>query len=175
MPVPWPKRLYPDARCIDEPDLEKTSVGAHFDSLAQFHFYRARYYHPQLGRFLSKDPELYMDGLNAYEYGRSNPPEYSDPSGTGFINCCKALEELAKAVARLVERTAEAVNPNAGHIRALKGAVQRVKNALGTVVNNCGAAAGAAALIAAAEAAIQAAEQIIQQWQQSGEPIPVPP
>lgn len=37
---------------------------------------------PTLGRFLERDPEEYVDGLNAYEYERSNPLKYVDPMGT---------------------------------------------------------------------------------------------
>ena len=42
---------------------------------------RARYYHPGLGRFTSKDPIGWSGGQNLYEYCSSNPLLYSDPNG----------------------------------------------------------------------------------------------
>ena len=47
--------------------------------------YRARYYHPALGRFISADPLVPEPGnpqaLNRYAYVRNNPLKYTDPSG----------------------------------------------------------------------------------------------
>jgi RHS repeat-associated protein len=42
---------------------------------------RHRYYHPLLGRWMSRDPLGYVDGMNAYEYCRSIPALLNDPSG----------------------------------------------------------------------------------------------
>jgi len=38
-------------------------------------------YHPRLGRFLQRDPAEYVDGLNLYNYTRSNPVVLTDPTG----------------------------------------------------------------------------------------------
>jgi len=47
--------------------------------------YRARYYHPALGRFISADPLVPEPGnpqaLNRYAYVTNNPLRYTDPSG----------------------------------------------------------------------------------------------
>src|SRR6266436_2199376 len=46
------------------------------------YFYRARYYNPQLGRFISEDPIGYQgNSVNLYEYGYDNPTNLIDPSG----------------------------------------------------------------------------------------------
>jgi RHS repeat-associated protein len=42
---------------------------------------RNRYYDYYTGRWLTHDPLGYVDGMNLYEYGRSNPPNRLDPSG----------------------------------------------------------------------------------------------
>ena len=43
------------------------------------YYYGARYYDPELGRFISADPIL--DGLNRYTYVHCNPIKYVDPFG----------------------------------------------------------------------------------------------
>lgn len=44
-------------------------------------FYRARYYHPGIGRFVSEDPLGPVGGLNLYTYVRGNPINFRDPAG----------------------------------------------------------------------------------------------
>jgi RHS repeat-associated protein len=43
------------------------------------YYYHARYYDPDLGRFLQGDTVL--DGINRYAYGYNNPIVYNDPTG----------------------------------------------------------------------------------------------
>lgn len=42
---------------------------------------RARWYHPSLGRFISRDPMGYVDGGNLYAFVRDMPLSFVDPSG----------------------------------------------------------------------------------------------
>ena len=44
-------------------------------------FAEARYYHPTLGRFINRDPNEYVDGLNLYNYTGNNPIILTDPMG----------------------------------------------------------------------------------------------
>ena len=42
---------------------------------------RARMYNPTMGRFLQRDPIGHVDGMNLYQYVRSTPATYVDPTG----------------------------------------------------------------------------------------------
>jgi len=53
---------------------------------------RFRYYHPTLGTWTARDSE-YFDGLNLYEYAKSQPSRLRDPSGL-------LVSEFVKAVKR---------------------------------------------------------------------------
>jgi len=44
-------------------------------------YYRARYYDPHLGRFISEDPIRLLAGLNFYPYVKDNPVNWKDASG----------------------------------------------------------------------------------------------
>jgi len=45
------------------------------------YYYRARYYSPQLQRFISEDPIKLVGGVNAHAYVGGNPLRYTDPLG----------------------------------------------------------------------------------------------
>ena len=55
-------------------------TGQQYDDLTGQYYLRARYYNPELGRFMQED--VYQgDGLNLYAYCSNNPVVYYDPSG----------------------------------------------------------------------------------------------
>lgn len=67
---------------------EKSLVGNSFlftgkflDIETGFYYFRARYYSPQMGRFITRDPSGYTEGLNLYQYVLSNPINRIDPTG----------------------------------------------------------------------------------------------
>ena len=53
-----------------------------FDSESSLEYYRARYYDPQIGRFLSEDPISFSGGNNFYAYVYNSPVRLVDPTGT---------------------------------------------------------------------------------------------
>jgi RHS repeat-associated protein len=44
-------------------------------------YYRARYYDPKVGRFISEDPIGFNGGMNFYAYVEDNPVNFVDPDG----------------------------------------------------------------------------------------------
>ena len=49
------------------------------------YFYRARYYSPQFGRFVSEDPIGFRGGTDLYQYTNDNPVDFRDPLGRDTI------------------------------------------------------------------------------------------
>ena len=48
-------------------------------------YYRSRYYHPMLQRFIKEDPTRFDAGLNFYSYVQNNPLKFTDPLGLDVI------------------------------------------------------------------------------------------
>ena len=48
-------------------------TGREYDKETGLYYYRARYYNPQIGRFLQTDPVGYGAGMNLYRYCDNNP------------------------------------------------------------------------------------------------------
>jgi RHS repeat-associated protein len=68
-------------------------TGRQLDEETGLYFYRARYYDSLKGRFLERDPLGYIDGMNLYEYVRSRPTRFTDPSGRRIV--CGGLSGFA--------------------------------------------------------------------------------
>jgi RHS repeat-associated protein len=54
-------------------------TGKQYDQDTGLYYYNARFYDPELGRFLNSDAA--RDGVNWYEYVRDNPLRFDDPTG----------------------------------------------------------------------------------------------
>jgi RHS repeat-associated protein len=50
------------------------------------YYYRARYYNPNWGRFISEDPIGLAGGVDLYAYARGNPASFADPLGLDTYN-----------------------------------------------------------------------------------------
>ena len=81
-----------DTEYTYEPFGETTATGVANSSAAQYtgrendstglYYYRGRYYHPGLGRFVSEDPAGFLGGdTNLYAYVGNNPLNWTDPWG----------------------------------------------------------------------------------------------
>jgi RHS repeat-associated protein len=62
-------------------EWEVRYAGYRWDSESGLYQVRFRYLHPRLGRWVSRDPLGYVDGMGLYEYVRSNPSVGLDPLG----------------------------------------------------------------------------------------------
>ena len=56
-------------------------TGRERDSVTGLIYYRARWYDPQLGRFISEDPIGLAGGINQFSYVGNNPQNRKDPTG----------------------------------------------------------------------------------------------
>jgi uncharacterized protein RhaS with RHS repeats len=56
---------------------------------------RARYYDPEVGRFISKDPIGLLGGLNMYAYVQNNPINRIDPLGLQWYKSPTVLLDIA--------------------------------------------------------------------------------
>jgi len=73
--------------------------GQYHDQETGLHYTRYRYYAPEVGRFVSKDPIGYAGGLNVHQYA-PNPVEWVDPlglSGNAHQRRTKARVEARQA------------------------------------------------------------------------------
>lgn len=58
-----------------------TFQGREFNRESGLYYFRARYYDPQAGRFISEDPIGFQGGLNFYAFVKNNPVTLTDPTG----------------------------------------------------------------------------------------------
>jgi RHS repeat-associated protein len=58
-----------------------TYTGREFDTETGLYYYRARYYDPKVGRFVTKDPIGFKGGINVFDYVLNNPVNRTDPEG----------------------------------------------------------------------------------------------
>jgi len=67
-------------------------TGRDYDPETGLRYYRARYYDPATGRFLSEDPLKFQTGVNHYVYVANDPINLYDPSGKRTRVCCRKLK-----------------------------------------------------------------------------------
>lgn len=144
----WGQRIggqvQPDVDALCPPEF----AGQWRDDETGLHYNFFRYYDPDAGRFLSKDPLTFEGGFNEYAYTR-NPINWIDPFGLTNASCAsgergrqKAKEDLKKAGFKIV---AEEVTMKVGGARIRADFVARkngrlyvfeVKNGSGRLTKN---------------------------------------
>jgi len=63
-----------------------TYTGRERHARSGLYYYRARFYDPILGRFLSEDPIGLLGGVNLYAYVGNDPVNWIDPLGLDLLN-----------------------------------------------------------------------------------------
>lgn len=87
-------------------------TGQELDSETGLYYYGARYYNPNIGRFISADSSIdgifTTQGFNRYTYAGNNPVNYTDPSGNFFW-----FIVIAIVVPSIVSTTVNSINNGA--------------------------------------------------------------
>jgi RHS repeat-associated protein len=65
-------------------------TGHRVDPSTAFYWMRHRYYSPDAGRFISRDPLGWVAGPNSYGFASNAPTNKVDPSG--LVCCCESIE-----------------------------------------------------------------------------------
>jgi RHS repeat-associated protein len=68
-----------------------------FDAETGLYFYRARYYDPASGRFISQDPIEFNGGNNFYAYVKNGATNLIDPKGLCFSDLLRCAAALSQA------------------------------------------------------------------------------
>ena len=63
-----------------------------FDPETSLYYYRARYYDPTVGRFISEDAARFGAGENFYGYVNNSPATFADPLGLAPCNAAQTAE-----------------------------------------------------------------------------------
>ncbi len=75
---------YGNIKSLSNPNLIQpyAYTGREYDVESGFYYYRNRYYNPETGRFITKDPIGFAGGdVNLYRYVKNNPVNFVDPYG----------------------------------------------------------------------------------------------
>ncbi len=98
-----------------------TYIGREYDNESDLYYLRARYYSPEQGRFLSRDPLKRTDDLDPflpldlYTYSSNNPVSKSDPYG---LKSCQLAEARIKIDYTPPSSTGYSSNPAKRSMRA---------------------------------------------------------
>jgi RHS repeat-associated protein len=73
--------VFGEPSCVSGVGNPYKFTGRRYDPETGLYYYRARYYNPKIGRFMSPDQKGYSNSMNLYQYCRNNPVSWIDPSG----------------------------------------------------------------------------------------------
>ena len=83
-----------------------------FDSETGLSFYRARYYDPVTGRFISEDPLRFLSDINFYRYVFNSPVNFIDPLG---LECTCTYHQSTGAIRCVDNQTGRVVADGTGY------------------------------------------------------------
>lgn len=128
-------------------------TGRERDPDTGLYYFRARYYDPEIGRFLSEDP-LGFDGgdVNLYAYAANNPLRFNDPSGNCPVCITAGIGALIGAGGGAL--TAAVQGKNASEILFAAGAGAVAGGLIGSGVGFLAGEAAVATSVAAFNAEI---------------------
>jgi RHS repeat-associated protein len=96
------------------------------DNTTGFYNVRFRYLHPNLGRWISKDPIEEAGGFNLFAYVLNNPPNGADPFGLHCKDCEQEYEDcMQRARDDRDDRTSDAFSDLQSRLKALTAEAQR--------------------------------------------------
>lgn len=129
----WDYQPFGELRHIARETAENAPIGftgREFDPETGLYYYRARYYDPKLGRFLTPDPvggELANPATqHPYQYAFNNPLRFRDPLGTfAFSDLASGVTDLAGSVGAT---TGYAVGYGVGYALTSAGRLQNWVN-----------------------------------------------
>ncbi len=129
-------------------------TGREYDPETATYYFRARTQHPGIGRFMQKDPLMYLDAMNDYAYVINQPITGIDVFG---LSIKKILGLLPKINQKLAREIAENKQVQAAAAQQAKQGRASMKNSIfGFGFNNTNLALGAGLLLPAAKAAADA-------------------
>jgi RHS repeat-associated protein len=131
-------------------------TGRRFDAESGLYYYRARYYTPVLGRFLSVDPIGYKDDVNLYAYVYNDPTNRTDPTGKcgpqggggamAIFDCDPNKARAMVAAAQRAQQTGEQRAMAPTH-RDTAGGVQKTAGFVGSTADQAGIGAGVGTML----------------------------
>jgi RHS repeat-associated protein len=121
-------------------ESEYRFTGKELDDETGLHYFGARYYDSQVGRFVSVDP-LYVEGnfnnkhalefLNLYAYAEDSPITYQDFDGLFKINIGSARIDLTTSVGKVGEGALNKISPGSGPLfKSLTGTAKAAEAAI---------------------------------------------
>jgi len=126
--------VYGNASKTGTDDTPFQYTGRENDGAANLYYYRARYYNPTFGQFISADPLGLAGGINAYAYADGNPVSNTDALGlfvTSVDAACVQSPQLCAEIFGQIAQNAAATSGSACEQEAadaVAGAFQTVGN-----------------------------------------------